>query len=113
MPNLSDYSFEQWSHPDTDYISARDALIPEAEKIAKQRVQEIGKDSDWRTGVEGKKFKWDYFSEEFHKEMNRLWAETIASSTLKENVGTASISTASESGSIQKIKANSGFTFAE
>ncbi len=60
---------------DPVYEAAIDALIPEAEKIAKQRVEEIGKEWDLCIGIDGKKFRWNYQSAEFHKAMNRLAAE--------------------------------------
>ncbi len=56
------------------YSEQIDALIPEAEKIANQKVREIGKAWNWRKGVDGKKFRWDYWTAEFHKAMNELAA---------------------------------------
>ncbi len=60
---------------DPVYEAAIDALIPKAEKIAKQRAEEIGKEWDLRIGIDGKKFRWNYQSQFFAEEMNRLAAE--------------------------------------
>jgi hypothetical protein len=88
--------------PNLEYIAARDALIPEAEEIARQRVKEIGKKGNWRKGVDGKKFKYDYFTREFHLAMDNLvkekiWGAIIVSSTTTGNAETVNISTVSES----------------
>jgi len=57
------------------YSESIDALIPEAEKIANERVREIGKKWDPRKGPDGKIFRYDYFTRFFHEEMNRLASE--------------------------------------
>jgi hypothetical protein len=57
------------------YEESIDALIPEAEKIANERVRQIGKKWNPRKGPDGKIFRYDYFTFEFHKAMNRLAAE--------------------------------------
>ncbi len=111
MPESKDYTLNDWSHPDPEYIVARENLISEAEDIARQRVKEIGKRGNWRKGVDGKKFKWDYFSSFFHKAMNelakeRIWGGTTENKTLNGNVRPADTSTASENISEQPANAS-------
>lgn len=49
------------------------AFIPLAEEIANQRVKALKKVSEKRPhGADGGKFTWDYFTQFFHEEMNRL-----------------------------------------
>jgi len=70
---------------DEQYICARNALIPKAERIAHARVAEhealFGTEP---VMVEGKadpithradKFRWSHFTQFFHEEMNRLAAQ--------------------------------------
>uniref|UniRef100_A0A6M3JKS9 Uncharacterized protein n=1 Tax=viral metagenome TaxID=1070528 RepID=A0A6M3JKS9_9ZZZZ len=54
------------------YSESIDALIPEAEKIANERVRQIGKKWNPRKGTDGKIYRFDYFSREFHNAMNEL-----------------------------------------
>jgi hypothetical protein len=94
MPNSNDYSFLQWSS--SQYVSERNSLIPLAEDRAKQRLKEFGKAWDCRKGVDGKNFRFDYETQFFHEEMEKLWAETIKNNTLTENAETVNTSTVSE-----------------
>ena len=57
---------------DSDYNAAINALIPEAEKIARQRVREIGKAWNPRKGRDGNLYRMDYWTREFHNAMNEL-----------------------------------------
>ena len=71
---------------DKAYEAARNKLIPEAEAIANKRVAErTSLFGDAPVYVEGKKdpvtgktdkFKWSFFSQFFHEEMNRLAMST-------------------------------------
>ena len=47
-------------------------LIPEAERIARERVRKIGKAWNWRTGAGQKRYRYDYWTREFHQAMNEL-----------------------------------------
>jgi hypothetical protein len=78
---------------DKEYAAFRNSLIPEAEERAKQRLKVFGKAWNWRKGAEDKRFRWDYLTQFFHEEMNRLWAETIKSPSETDNAPTADIST--------------------
>jgi hypothetical protein len=102
MPNSNDYSFLQWSS--SQYVSERDSLIPLAEDRAKQRLKEFGKAWDYRKGVDGKNFRFDYETQFFHEEMEKLWAETIKNIILTANAETASTLTVSEN--IPELNAN-------
>lgn len=56
----------------TDYVSKINALIPTAHAEAKSKVVKLGKTSEIRPGKDGKDYNHDFFSEFFHKAMNRL-----------------------------------------
>ena len=57
------------------YRDKIDALVPFAEAEALKRVKEFGKKTEERIGIDGKPFKWDYFTQFFHEEMNRMCRE--------------------------------------
>jgi len=57
------------------YRDKIDALVPFAEAEALKRVKEFGKKTEERIGKDGKPFKWDYFTQFFHEEMNRMCRE--------------------------------------
>jgi len=59
-----------------EYEKARNALIPLAEASATQRVKAFGEKWDLRHGADGKMVKWDYWTQFFHEEMNKLWEES-------------------------------------
>ena len=59
---------------DKAHEAAIDALIPEAEETANLMV-ELGKAWTPRKGPDGKIFRYDYFTREFHNAMNRLASE--------------------------------------
>ena len=54
------------------YRDKIDALVPFAEAEALKRVKEYGRKTEERVGVDGKLFKWDFFTEFFHEEINKL-----------------------------------------
>jgi len=69
MPNLTDYSLEQWCHPDLDYIATRDSFIQEAEQHANKLV---GK--KFRGGTEKERLAWTArWNLEYHKRINWLY----------------------------------------
>ena len=63
------------NHPlyNPKYEKARDALIPLAEAAATLRVKDFGEKWDLRCGADDKMVKWDYWTQFFHEEMNKLW----------------------------------------
>ena len=61
---------------DKAYEAARNKLIPEAEAVANRRVREQGATHKEVKGKDGVIFKWSFFSQFFHEEMNRLAMST-------------------------------------
>ena len=57
--------------PDENYIRKVDELIPLAEKAANDRIKGRKKMAVV-AGVDGMPYKWDYWTQYFHEEMNRL-----------------------------------------
>ena len=57
------------------YRDKVDALVPFAERAALKRVKEFGKKTEERIGKDGKLFKWCFFTQFFHEEMNKLCKE--------------------------------------
>lgn len=57
---------------DHEYIAARNKLIPEAFKIAQERVSGLKHATMSVTGVNGEPYRWHFIDEFFHEEMNRL-----------------------------------------
>ena len=51
------------------------SLIPEAEKEASCKVLKLKNKTEYRIGSDGKKFKWNFWSEFFHAAMNRMAIE--------------------------------------
>jgi hypothetical protein len=48
------------------------SLIPKAERKARARVKILGIKSEKRAGKGGGLFNWDFFTQFFHEEMDRL-----------------------------------------
>ena len=69
--------FIQYDDRDKEYAEARNLLIPEAAERAEALVKAFGKRWDWRKGADGKRFRWDRWTEFFHKEMNTLAKERL------------------------------------
>ena len=57
------------------YRDKIDALVPFAERAALKRVKEYGKEVEERIGKDGKPFNWNFFTEFFHEEMDRMCRE--------------------------------------
>ena len=57
------------------YRDKIDALVPFAEAEALKRVKEFGKKTEERIGVSGKPYKWDFLTQFFHEEMDRMCRE--------------------------------------
>ena len=57
------------------YKDKVDALVDFAEKAAQERVKKLGKETEERIGKDGKPFNWDFFTEFFHEEMDRMCKE--------------------------------------
>ena len=57
------------------YRDKIDALVPFAEAEAQKRVKEYGKEVEERIGKDGKPFNWDFFTQFFHEEINRMCRE--------------------------------------
>ena len=57
------------------YKDKVDALVDFAEKAAQERVKKLGKKTEERIGKDGKPFNWDFFTEFFHEEMDRMCRE--------------------------------------
>ena len=57
------------------YKDTVDALVDFAEKAAQERVKKLGKETEERIGKDGKPFNWDFFTEFFHEEMDRMCRE--------------------------------------
>ena len=57
------------------YKDKVDALVPFAEAEALKRVKELGKETEERIGVSGKPYKWDFLTQFFHEEMDRMCRE--------------------------------------
>ncbi len=104
-------------NPDPEYIALRNSLIPEAEKWTNKLCG-----NKYRGENKKEKASWDArWSREFLKRVDFLYqekmeelcfAEITESRNLISNVQNADTLIVSENGSIQQIKANSGFTFA-
>jgi len=58
-----------------EHVTKIDALIPQAEKVARGKVKALGKTSELRPGKNEKDYKHCFFSEFFHIEMTRLTIE--------------------------------------
>jgi len=54
------------------YRDKIDALVPFAEAEAQKRVKKLGKEIEERIGKDGKPFKWCFFTQFFHEEINKL-----------------------------------------
>lgn len=57
------------------YAEARDKLIPEAERRAKERLERENPTEKKVIGANGKPFKWDDFNQYFFEEMDELLRE--------------------------------------
>jgi len=57
------------------YRDKVDALVPFAERAALKRVKKLGKETEERIGVSGKPYIWDFLTQFFHEEMNRMCRE--------------------------------------
>ena len=57
------------------YKDKVDALVDFAEKAAQERVKKLGRETEERIGVSGKPYKWDFLTQFFHEEMNRMCRE--------------------------------------
>ena len=57
------------------YIDKIDALIDFATLTAEKRVKKLGKETKTVKGVNGVDIEWDYFTEFFHEEMDKLCRE--------------------------------------
>ena len=57
------------------YKDKVDALVDFAEKAAQERVKKLGRETEERIGKDGKLFKWCFFTQFFHEEMNRMCRE--------------------------------------
>ena len=55
-----------------DHIAKINELIPLAEREANRIIELTGQKTEIRLGVDGMPFVWNYFSEHFHKAMNRM-----------------------------------------
>jgi hypothetical protein len=58
-----------------EYEKAINDLIPIASFRANALVKKLGKSVDERSGVDGKPFNHDYWTEFFHREMNIMTVE--------------------------------------
>lgn len=56
----------------TDYEKSINALIPAAEKEATRKVAIWEEKNEPRIGADGKNFNWDFWTEFFHRAMNRM-----------------------------------------
>jgi len=54
------------------YIRKIDALIPTAEAEALEKIKSLKSSYSIETGVDGKPYKYCFFTKFFHKAMNRL-----------------------------------------
>ena len=59
----------------SDYVRSIDNLIPIAKKEATRKVAILGKETEIRSGADGKSFNWDFWTEFFHAAMNRMAIE--------------------------------------
>jgi hypothetical protein len=59
-----------------DYINERNALIPAAEKEAREKVKALGRQWEMRPGSGGSAYRHSFLNEFFHKAMNRLARES-------------------------------------
>lgn len=58
-----------------DYVRKINDLIPMASHYATVRTNQIGATTKVIPGIDGKDYHYDYWSEYFHSEMNRLARE--------------------------------------
>lgn len=57
------------------YEQQINALIPEASKLADVRTKALPYKTEWRTGLGSILYNWDYWTQFFHEEMNKLARE--------------------------------------
>lgn len=59
----------------SEHIKSIDALIPMAIEEANRQVAILGKETETRPGVDGVPFNWDFWTEFYHADMNRMAIE--------------------------------------
>ena len=59
----------------SEHTKSIDDLIPIAMKEATRQVAILGKETETRSGIDGKLFNWDFHTEFYHAAMNRMTIE--------------------------------------